>query len=179
MRCAVNVGVSLDGEISQGKTSTRDAFNRMWDVNVVGSHIVTETFIPLLLKSQDPRLVFMTSGTSSIDEASRGLPYTAAKPPAGWPKPPAWGFTGYRSSKAGLNMLTAEWGRILKEDKVKIWAISPGFLATGLAGAGAEKLKEMGAKDPSEGAEFVRDVIEGGRDADAGKAIRVNDVQPW
>lgn len=58
-------------------------------------------------------------------------------------------------------------------------AISPGFLATGLGGAGAETLRSMGAGDPSVGGEFIRDVIEGRRDADEGLAIRASEVQKW
>lgn len=72
-----------------------------------------------------------------------------------------------------------EWTRELKNDGVKVFAISPGFLATGLAGVGAEKLKSLGALDPSEGGKFIRDVVEGKRDADTGKIIRVNSLQPY
>ena len=65
-------------------------------------------------------------------------------PPAGWPKEPMvnW-ITSYRSAKTGLNMLMREWYRILKNDGVKVWCISPGFLATGLAGVGADRLKAV------------------------------------
>jgi hypothetical protein len=37
----------------------------------------------------------------------------------------------------------------------------------------------MGAKDPSEGGNFVKDVVEGKRDDDAGKSIRDGMIQPW
>lgn len=77
-----------------------------------------------------------------------------------------------------MNMMMKEWHRVLKEDGVKVWCISPGYLATGL-GPGQEFNKKMGAEDPSLGANFVRDVVEGGRDADVGKVIRRADVQPW
>jgi NAD(P)-dependent dehydrogenase (short-subunit alcohol dehydrogenase family) len=76
-------------------------------------------------------------------------------------------------------MLTVEWSRILKPDNVKVFAISPGFLATNLAGATPEQLRSMGAQEPSFGAEFVRDVVEGKRDADAGKVLRKTGIQPW
>jgi len=72
-----------------------------------------------------------------------------------------------------------EWARVLKEDGVKVFAISPGYLATGL-GRGADANKAAGAEDPQLGGEFVKDVVEGQRDADAGKAIRRGGmVQPW
>jgi NAD(P)-dependent dehydrogenase (short-subunit alcohol dehydrogenase family) len=136
--------------------------------------------MPLLFRSSDPRLLFITSGTSSLDEAARGLPYTATKPPAGWPKPtPKWGFTSYRSSKAAMNMMMLEWKRELQNDPIKIFGISPGFLVTGLGGGDADTLKKMGAKDPSEGGNFVRDVVEGKKDEYHGQVIRVDNVQPW
>lgn len=38
---------------------------------------------------------------------------------------------------------------------------------------------QMGAKDPAEGGNFIKDVVEGKRDEDAGKSIRDGSVQPW
>lgn len=77
-----------------------------------------------------------------------------------------------------MNMMMREWVRVLKEDGVKIWGISPGYLATGLGGS-QEVNKQMGAIDPIIGADFIRDVVEGRRDQDDGKVIRKDDVQPW
>lgn len=37
----------------------------------------------------------------------------------------------------------------------------------------------MGARDPAEAGKFIKDVVEGNRDEDVGKAIRANGVQPW
>jgi NAD(P)-dependent dehydrogenase (short-subunit alcohol dehydrogenase family) len=85
----------------------------------------------------------------------------------------------YRSVKTGLNMQMAEWHRILKEDGVKVVAISPGMLATGLGGIGPEALRKMGALDPQIGADFILDVVEGRRDQDVGKVIRRDMVQPF
>lgn len=72
-----------------------------------------------------------------------------------------------------------EWTRILKHDGVKVFAISPGFLATGLGGVGGEKLKALGALDPSVGGNFIKDVVEGQRDQDAGHVIRADSLQPY
>lgn len=38
---------------------------------------------------------------------------------------------------------------------------------------------QMGARDPSEGGEFVKDVVQGQRDKDVGKVIHVQGIQPW
>ncbi|KAI0095534.1 NAD(P)-binding protein [Hypoxylon sp. NC0597] len=179
-----NGGAGFDNLVETGQMSVRDAFNATWDTNVSGTHVLTCLAVPLLLKSQDPRLMFVTSGTSSLTETERmdspALQRINTSPPTGWPKPTTGvGLTMYRSAKTGLNMLMREWIRTLKNDGVKVWCISPGFLATGLGGVGPEKLKAMGALDPSVGGQFVKDVVQGKRDQDVGKVIRANMIQPW
>lgn len=196
-----NGGASFDNDITAGKMSMRQAFNKTWDINVTGTHILTTLAAPLLIKSSDPRLIFLASGTSTLTETERSdtpnLHRLNASPPAGWPKE-AIGLntTTYRSSKTGLNMIMREWHRTLLNDGVKVWAVSPGFLATGLAGVGAERLKQvstprcnrdvrmltrwqMGAGDPALGGTLIRDVIEGKRDQDKGKVVRKDTIQPW
>jgi hypothetical protein len=37
----------------------------------------------------------------------------------------------------------------------------------------------MGALDPSEGGNFIKDVVEGKRDGDVGKVIRATSIQPY
>ena len=143
-----NGGANFDVEIVSGKMSVREAWNAAWDTNVSGTQVLTTEAIPLLLKSSDPRLMFVTSGTSTLTETERhdGPMYGRlnASPAAGWPKDGGPNpIMSYRSSKCGLNMMMREWNRMLKNDGVKVWAISPGFLATGLAGIGAEKLKQV------------------------------------
>ncbi|KAH8593827.1 hypothetical protein B0O99DRAFT_514921 [Bisporella sp. PMI_857] len=179
-----NGGGGFDQDIQSGKLSMREAWNASWDTNVTGTQVLTTLAIPLLLKSSSPRLLFVTSGTSSLVETENfdalALQRINASPEAGWPKPKTLNpISSYRSAKTGLNMMMREWCRILKNDGINVWAISPGFLATGLQGIGAERLKQIGALDPSVGGTFIKDVIEGKRDQDAGKVIRANMIQPW
>lgn len=68
---------------------------------------------------------------------------------------------------------------MLQADGVKVFGISPGFLATGLGGLGPDFLKKFGAGDPSVGGELIRDVVQGKRDEHAGKVINKDGVQPW
>jgi len=143
-----NAGASFDNAAAKGEMTVREAFNATWDVNVSGTHVMTHEFAPLLLKSSNPRLMFVTSGTSSLSEtASMDYPPLArlnASPPAGWPKPQSINsVVSYRSSKTGLNMLMREWAKNLKNDGVKVFAISPGFLATNLGNLGPEQLKKV------------------------------------
>ena len=160
--------------------SAREAVNKTWNVNVTGAHVMTQTFLPLLLKSRDPRVLFITSGLSSLQTASDVNDPRYQVAPAGPKGPQQMGTIGYKSSKAGLNMLMIDWTRILKNDGVKVWCIAPGLLATGLGG-NPEMLKKMGAKDPSLGGAAIRKVVEGKRDADVGKVVREYDspTQPW
>ncbi|KAI7532373.1 NAD(P)-binding protein [Hortaea werneckii] len=179
-----NAGASFDRDIQTGNLSIREAFNKSWDTNVAGTQVITTSMAPLLLKSKNPRLLFITSGTSALSETERHDHPTFARinasPAAGWPKDERMNpLASYRSSKTGLNMLMTQWHRLLKEDGVKVWAISPGFLATGLGGIGAEQLKKLGAWDPSEGGRFIKDVVEGKRDGETGKVIRADMIQPW
>lgn len=175
-------GGAFEQAYHRGEMGLRACWLKSWDVNVAGAYIMTHTFVPLLLKSASPRLLFITSGTASVAETEDlvgGFKHLTQAPAKGWPKTQSFDVTAYRSSKVGLNMMMRQWERILREDGVKVFAISPGFLATGLGNMGAEKLRAMGAQDPEVGGKFIRDVVEGNRDEYAGKAIRENMVQPW
>nr|POE72491.1 short-chain dehydrogenase/reductase trope [Quercus suber] len=179
-----NAGANFENEHRDGKLTLREAWNHSWDTNVAGTQVITTLAVPLLLKSSNPRLMFLTSGTSSIAEteskANPALARINAAPEAGWPKPPSINpIDAYRSAKAGLNMMMRTWYQTLGNDGVKVWAISPGFLATGLNNVGTDALKKMGALDPSAGGNFIRDVVEGQRDHDVGKVIRADMIQPW
>lgn len=77
-----------------------------------------------------------------------------------------------------MNMMMREWYRVLKEDGVKVWCVSPGMLATGLGGD-PEAIKKMGGLDPSVGGGIVRGVLEGERDGEVGKVVLREGVQNW
>ncbi|KAL6876856.1 hypothetical protein J3F83DRAFT_424336 [Trichoderma novae-zelandiae] len=175
-----NAGAAFDtADFTSDIANVRTVFNKAYDVNVTGTHLVTATFAPLLIRSPSPRLIFLTSGLSTLEAHSRSFfPDWAPKPQAGWPKQGVVANLGYKSSKAALNMVMLNWHWLLKEDGVRTFAISPGFLATNLGGA-PELLKAMGAGDPATGGEFIKKVVEGERDADAGKVVTSQGTQPW
>lgn len=165
-----------------GPSGIREAWQRTYSVNVTSTEAFTQQFAPLLLESSNPRLLFVTSGLSSLNTCSGGatVKISGGPPPKGWPKAtPTPSMIAYRSSKAALNMMMLEWDRLLRVDGVKVFCISPGFLATGLGGVGQEVLKKAGAGDPSVGGTFIKDVVEGKRDNDTGKVINKDGVQPW
>lgn len=135
--------------------------------------------MPLLLKSSDPRLIFV-AGLSQITQAAAGPYFPTPPQPAGWPKKIDFETIGYRCSKCALNMLMVDWNHKLKADGVKVWAVGPGILATNLGGLGPEKAREMGAGHPSAGGEVIKSVVEGERDGDVGKIVVKNGgISTW
>lgn len=105
-----NAGASLGKATQDGAYSVRDGWNKSWDINVTGAHVLTESLMPLLLKSSTPRLLFVTSGGSSLAETERvdtdAFQAILGSPEAGWPKPPVPNpVMMYRSAKTGLNMV--------------------------------------------------------------------------
>ncbi|GJN72395.1 hypothetical protein PLICBS_006468 [Purpureocillium lilacinum] len=175
-----NAGAAFDTGFVADASNFRAVFNKAWDVNVSGAQVTTTVFAPLLIRSSAPRLLFLTSGLSTLNGAFDSfMPPWAPKPVSGWPKTGLMGHQGYKSAKAGLNMLMLTWHWILHGDGVKTWCISPGFLATNLGGRGADVLKAAGAGDPATGGDLIRKVVEGERDADVGKVVTQDGVQPW
>ncbi|KAF9891000.1 hypothetical protein FE257_005257 [Aspergillus nanangensis] len=171
-----NAGAAFDPLYLDGGISLRDCFNNAYNVNVTGAHIMTYTFMPLLLKSTSPRLIFVT-GLSHMTIASQKY-FPTPPQPAGWPKEFDFDPIGYRCSKTALNMLILDWSHKLKADGVKVFGAGPGFLATGLGGKPglAEK---MGAKHPSIGGQFLRTVVEGERDEDVGRLVEKGGITPF
>ncbi|KAJ7676291.1 hypothetical protein B0H17DRAFT_987715 [Mycena rosella] len=163
-----NAGSTFDFEFLAGNVSLRECFTKAYDVNVAGTHVLTWTLIPLLLKSADPRLIFV-SGLSNLSQASREY-FPTPPQPAGWPKTIEFETIGYRCSKVALNMLMLDWNHKLKADGVKVWAVGPGMLATDLGNI-REQSAAMGAQHPSVGGQVLRRVVEGEMDEYVGKFV--------
>lgn len=142
----IHPGASFDPAFIAGKLSLRSCFNAAYDVNVAGTHVLTYTFMPLLLASKShsaspssPRLIFV-AGLAQITVAAKNY-FPTPPQPAGWPKKIAFETIGYRCSKTALNMLMLDWSFKLREDGVLVWGVGPGMLATDLGG-----MREMSVK---------------------------------
>lgn len=175
------LGATFDFEFVGGRMSLRDSFNQAYDVNVSGTQVLTWTFIPLLLKSTDPRLIFV-SGLAAITVAAEAY-FPTPPQPAGWPKEIAFETIGYRSSKVAINMVMLDWNHKLEEDGVKVWAVQPGMLATNLGNLPEEMkqmfVEKMGLGHPSLGGKLLRTIVEGERDADVGKIVDKDGITPF
>ncbi|ETS80032.1 hypothetical protein PFICI_07561 [Pestalotiopsis fici W106-1] len=172
-----NAGAGFDMQFVQNQMSLRECYNKAYNINVTGANVVTWTFMPLLLKSAEPRLLFV-AGLSQMTAAVDNY-FPTPPQPAGWPKKIDFETIGYRCSKTALSMLMLDWHHKLKADGVKVFSVSPGICATDLGGMGPEIIQALGGVHPREGGERLIAVAEGKRDADAGKLIDKEGLIPW
>ena len=113
-----NAGIS--GALPQNSMETdMSVFREVFDTNVFGVIGVTQAFIDLLKKSENPRIVNVTSGLGSLtlhtDPSWIYYPFKAA---------------AYMSSKAALNAYTIALAFDLKDTAFKVNAVDPGYTAT-------------------------------------------------
>jgi NAD(P)-dependent dehydrogenase (short-subunit alcohol dehydrogenase family) len=101
----VRLGASFDWSYGKDSMTLRQMWNKSWDVNTSGTFVTTHTFVPLLLKSSEPRLIFITSGTSTLEEHDNQALMVNKPAPKGWPKE-SFMVASYRSAKCGMNMVS-------------------------------------------------------------------------
>ncbi|GAY22189.1 short chain dehydrogenase [Sphingobium fuliginis] len=122
-----------------------DAIARTYSTNVLGTLRLTQQLLPVLLRSDAPRIVNVSSRLGSFGHQSDPQ----------WPGR-AVNKLGYSSSKAALNMATLMLAYELRDTSVKVNAVSPGIIATDLNGEGAEALRgRPGFGPPEDGADLV------------------------
>lgn len=122
-----NAGSGFDYGISPLHTDftvTRQAF----ETNLFGTWRMIKAMHPLLLLSNRPRIVNISSGAGSFSHPVFGMPTHPAL------------MTSYGLSKLALNGLTVQLARELKPEGILINAVNPGFVAT------APGMESMGAR---------------------------------
>ncbi|KMQ68616.1 short-chain dehydrogenase [Chryseobacterium sp. FH2] len=118
-------GVKLDingNVIPQTAAETSvEIFKEVYETNVYGIIRVTQAFLDLLKKSEEPRIVMVSSSQGSITLHSA-------------PSYKYYNHKGavYLSSKSALNMYTVNLAYELRDTNFKINAVSPGFTKTDL-----------------------------------------------
>lgn len=108
----------LDGDIAD--------FKAIYDVNVWGPLQLTRTLLPLLKKSNQGRIINVSSELGSIQlHADPGSPIYQVKK------------FGYNSSKTLLNLVTVYLQQVLTETGISVYAVSPGWVKTTMGTAAA------------------------------------------
>lgn len=131
---------SLDMNMVEGEFTTREAWDKMFDADVTGTHNLTRTFEPLLQvtvpdQGRAPALADAVWCSPEMMGTTYG---PGPPPPAEWCMGNAIGLDldGYRSSKSPLNRMMLAWYWNLKNIGVKVWSVLSGSLATNLGGSG-------------------------------------------
>lgn len=96
------------------------------ETNLYGPWKMMQMFIPLLQKSEDGRIINMSSGMGELKSLTGDYP-------------------GYRLSKSSLNALTIMFSNELKDQGIKVNAMCPGWVKTDMGGPDAPKDVSQGA----------------------------------
>lgn len=130
-----NAGVSdLTGGDGPASTVSIDAMKHTFATNFFGTVEFTQSFLPLLRAAESARILNVSSGLGSIGlNNDPAWPFYAVKP------------LGYNASKAALNMFTVNLAWELRDTKIKVNSINPGFTATDLNGNTGTQTIEEGA----------------------------------
>ncbi|OQE01124.1 hypothetical protein PENSOL_c005G05564 [Penicillium solitum] len=139
-------------------SSGRARLNQIFSTNVIGATLVSEAFIPLLLKSEKPYLIHVSSGLGSMKLATDPSSQIYAAP---WDE--------YRASKAALNMITVQMHKRLQSRGVRVFAFCPGLVRSNLRGEDETAVSAHGrAGDPLESGRGILGIVLGERDGEAG-----------
>ncbi|KAF1936849.1 short chain dehydrogenase [Clathrospora elynae] len=165
-----NAGIFVTGP------TTRAAMRKTFEVNVYGPIILTDALAPLLKKSNDPRIINVSSGLGSIGARLDSTDAYYHHP-----------GDAYRMSKAALNMASANQKYNYREKKFKVWSYCPGFVITDIVlGDSArgedsrKKRREAGAESSETSAQGILDIVEGKRDAEMDLFVqRYGKTWPW
>jgi NAD(P)-dependent dehydrogenase (short-subunit alcohol dehydrogenase family) len=129
-----NAGI-VDKQDGRASVASVAGVERVMQTNFFGVVAVTQAMLPLLRKSKAARIINVSSGLGSIGRN--------ANPP--WES--RWSLLGYCSSKAALSMFTVQLAVELKEERIAVNAVNPGYTATDINdNRGTQSLAEGAAE---------------------------------
>jgi NAD(P)-dependent dehydrogenase (short-subunit alcohol dehydrogenase family) len=147
-----NAGILLDDEVSLEELS-RDMFRDTLETNLLGPFAVTQAFLPLLRRANDPRVIHVGSGAGQMSAMGTFAP-------------------AYSVSKAALNALTIQQANAYRDDGISVNAVCPGWVRTDMGGGAAPR-------SPDEGADTVVWLALDEFDGKTGLFWRDRKVQEW
>ena len=119
-----NAAIDYDTD-QQASMADLDRVHRIVETNLFGAWRTTLAFLPLLRRSDSPRIVNVSSGAGSVTRMGAGPP-------------------GYQVSKAALNALTRTLAAELEHDNILVNAVCPGWTATDM-GRGGRSVRDGAA----------------------------------
>ena len=99
---------------------------RMFETNTIGALLVTQTFLPLLRKSESGRIINVSSGAGQLSDMGTWAP-------------------AYSISKTALNGVTGQFAAALRDSNIAVNSVCPGWVKTDMGGDEAPLSVEQGA----------------------------------
>jgi NAD(P)-dependent dehydrogenase (short-subunit alcohol dehydrogenase family) len=133
-----NAGILIDingsGEPAPASKTSQDIFRKTFDTNFFNTIALTQTFLPLIKKSDAGRIVFLSSALGSLTWHSD-------------PKSPIYNYKlpAYDTSKTALNGYAVHLAHELRDTPIKVNAAHPGSVVTDM-NANGEIPVDQGAK---------------------------------
>lgn len=155
-----NAGVHF--ETSETNLATREILSNTFQINTIGTAILTEAFLPLLRRADNPRIVFVSSRNGSIQQSlDKTWYWYGMQQPA------------YKASKAALNMLAVRYVIELEEAGGKVNMVCPGFVKTKMVGYHPD------GRSPEVAAEKIVELATLGKDGPTGTFVDADGEIPW
>ncbi len=126
VNAVVNNAAVLYDTWQKASDADLDVVREALDTNLFGAWRMCTAFIPLLRKSRHGRIVNVSSEAGSLAGMGGGTP-------------------AYAISKVALNALTLMLAAELRRSRILVNAVSPGWVATHMGGAGGRAVREGAA----------------------------------
>lgn len=138
-----------------------EVLRRTYETNFFGVFAVTKAMLPLLRKSQQGRIVNISSGLGSLTQNSDpNYEFASAK------------MLAYHSSKTAVNAMTVQFAHELKDTSIKVNSADPGYVATDINNNNGTRTVQQGASTPVRLATLPAD-------GPTGSFFDDNGVVPW
>jgi NAD(P)-dependent dehydrogenase (short-subunit alcohol dehydrogenase family) len=122
----VNNAAILYDTAAHASTANLNEIRAALETNLLGAWRTTLAFLPLLRRSEHPRIVNVSSEGGSLASMSAGTP-------------------AYSVSKAALNALTRVLAAELRCDRILVNAVCPGWTSTDMGGPGGRPVEDGAA----------------------------------
>jgi NAD(P)-dependent dehydrogenase (short-subunit alcohol dehydrogenase family) len=152
-----NAGIT--GPRVEPRETGADAMREVFETNVFGPVRVTRAFLPLLERSEAPRIVMVSSGLGSLAITSDPARIESQILALSYP-----------SSKSALNMITTQYAKALPRFRVN--AADPGYTATDLNG-------HSGHQTVTEGTDAIVELAQASPDGPTGSYRDRSGEIPW
>jgi len=152
-----NAGIAGE-QVQNMSAGNIENLRKVFETNFFGAVQTTQQFIDLLKKSDEPRIVNVSSGLAS-------LTYHSSSPDFGM-------YAAYSSSKTALNAFTVMLAKEFRNTNFKINSVEPGYTATNLN-------QYQGTQTVEQAVGIIIKYAAIGNDAPTGKFFNKEGEFPW